>query len=450
MNVVSQAVFVFVLVSTRECFAVPAPDPLDYLPALGYLRSVLHLSTGFLEELQLDPSVPQTYDVSEMIKKVHSTLTDTEQAVEITWQQLEMPGSLHMQHLADGLRSIQRSLGETNFRFPEYYRRENVSQEMDLLKLAMSEQLDRVSFTRTEFALSDLRELNGFLTGATSQAMTATMAVFLIASVEKLTGYLNLIVLPSHVETTELKDLLDIGVRVRAYDQLYAGALRNGSEPFQRAAMEGRQLVYTMLNMSLDLPENVKQAATEFTGQVDSFVDTSIVEMLLTKNAADEKFGEVLQNIVYTSYGLLSTGLAMMRPLPQHVLCVRDVLPRAQTIAGTNLMSIALCSNDASAILYDSVMEFREQIRLLQHRTFQQLHKAVGCSGNCASVYNATVDLFNASTAEVRGFSTDFEPHRIRLLGCLSDRYEIVMAEVLDISYNFNQCVKLSKLELFD
>uniref|UniRef100_A0A182NEV1 Uncharacterized protein n=1 Tax=Anopheles dirus TaxID=7168 RepID=A0A182NEV1_9DIPT len=404
-------------------------------------------------ELRLDSTVPPTYDVSEMIQKVHTSLIDVQEAAGIALEHLELPGPLHMQHLAEALRRIQRALGETNFRFPEYYHQQNVSQEMELLKRTMGEQLDRVEFVRDEFASSDLRELNGFLTSATSQAMTATMAVFLISSVEKLTGYLNLLVLPSHVETTELKDLLDIGVRVRAYDQMYSVALRNGSEPFIRAAMEGSQLVYSMLNMSANLPEDVQQAATEFSGQVDSFVQTTIGDMQVTKYAADEKFGEVLQNIVYTSYGLLSSGLAMMRPFPQHVFCVRDLLPRAQTIAGTSLMSIALCSNDASSILYDSAMEFREKIRHLQHRTFEQLHKAVGCSSSsdsdCTSVYKETVDLFNASAAEVRGFSTDFEPHRIQLLGCLSDRYETVMAKVMNLSVNFNKCVKLSKPDLF-
>ncbi|XP_053666729.1 uncharacterized protein LOC128715837 [Anopheles marshallii] len=445
-----KSVLVFVLVCLSGCSAAPAFEPLDYLPTLEYLRNVLRFSILSLSEVKPDTTLPLTVNISQTLSQVSLAFTNAlETADKITKLLQTQDIARNTQPLGENLQQINSYLNEINIHFPEYYRKENASQELELLERYMSEHLLRVDFKTNVLQLSDLREINSFLTGATSHVMSTTMAVFLISSVEKLQHYLKVLFLPPHMEATELKDLHDVTQIVRSYHLLYGAALRTASERYLREASDGRQLLQSMLGTLQHLPEDLQKAVAEFANQVDNFIQTGLGDLQSIESKADNRFGELLQNMLYSSYGLVSSGMAKLRPFPQHVQCVRDLVPRAHTVAALSLTSVALCSNEATTPLYDATMLYHDKIRHLQHEIFDQLQKVGACdklqTGSCSSVYDETVTLVNTNADVVKHFTIDFEPYREQLFSCLTSRYEIVMAKVLDMSLNFDKCVKTTK-----
>uniref|UniRef100_A0A182WGY0 Uncharacterized protein n=1 Tax=Anopheles minimus TaxID=112268 RepID=A0A182WGY0_9DIPT len=326
---------------------------------------------------------------------------------------------------------------------------EIASQELELMRRYMSEHLKRVDFKKATLTLEDLRAINSFLTDATSHVMSTTVAVFLISSVEKLQYYLKVLFLPPHMEATELKDLHDITQIVRSYHELYGAALRTASERFLQKASDGRQLLQSMLGTSELLPEGLRKGVTEFSNHVDNFIQAGLDDLQAVEYRAENRFGEALQNILYTSYGLVSSGMGMLRPYIRHLQCVRELVPRAHTVAALSLNSVSLCSNEATTPLYDATMMYHERIRELQHQIYQQLQKVEACTKleaeNCSSVYDEAMILINTNADVVKNFKIDFEPYREQLLSCMTSKLEIEMAKVLDMSLNFDKCVKIYK-----
>ncbi|XP_052894300.1 uncharacterized protein LOC128301729 [Anopheles moucheti] len=445
-----KSVLVFVLVCLGGCSAAPAFDPLDYLPTLEYLRNVLRFSLLSLSEVKPDTTLPLTLNITQTLGKVNSSFTNAlEAADKITILLQAQDISRNMQPLAENLHQINSYLNETNIPFPEYYRKENASQELELLERNMSEHLMRIDFLKDTLQLGDLREINSFLTGATSHVMSTTMAVFLISSVEKLQHYLKVLFLPPHMEATELKDLHDVTQIARSYHMLYGAALRSASGRFLREASDGGQLLRSMLGTLQHLPDDLHTAVAEFSSQVDNFIQTGLGDLQSIESKADNRFGEVLQNMLYTSYGLVSSGMAKLRPFPLHLQCVRDLVPRAHTVGAISLMSVALCSNEATTALYDATMVYHDRVRQLQHEIFDQLQQVRDCAklenGSCFTVYDETVTVINTNAGLVKHFAIDFEPYREQLLSCLTSKYEIMTAKVLDMSLKFDKCVKTTK-----
>uniref|UniRef100_A0A8W7P7L8 Uncharacterized protein n=1 Tax=Anopheles coluzzii TaxID=1518534 RepID=A0A8W7P7L8_ANOCL len=252
--------------------------------------------------------------------------------------------------------------------------------------------------------------------------------------------YLRAIFFPPDMEATALKELQAIGQLVRSYNQLYGAALRTASTRFQDEASQGRQLFRTMLGTAEHLPESVKNAPEQFYDQVDNFIRTTLEDLQSTTRKGNDRFGEVVQNILYTSYGLHSSGMEMLRPYVRHYECVLNLVPRTQTVAGASLGSVALCSNEATAPLYDSTMVYRQKIGHLQREIFEGLQTAIACTdGDCSLVYSETVDLIKASTDAVKAFTVDLAPYREQLLSCISSKYEVEMVQVLDMSANFDK-----------
>uniref|UniRef100_A0A182PDE5 Protein TsetseEP domain-containing protein n=1 Tax=Anopheles epiroticus TaxID=199890 RepID=A0A182PDE5_9DIPT len=438
------------LVCTGGCLTASRPslNPLDYLPTLEYLRNVLRLSARSLSEVTLEPKLPLAVNVSQLLSSVRSSLNDAQQAADTITEVLESQNTTLVQQLSQALQNINRSLCESDFHFPEYYRQENVSKEMNLLKLTMSEHLSRVDFQKDTLEYSDVREINAFLTGATSQAMSATTAVHIIASVEKLSYYLKVYFFPPHMETATLKELQDMNLLSRSYNQLFGATLQTASRRFLDQATQGRQLLRTVLESSSSLPESAKNATELFSNQVDDFIHKTLGDLQTTVIKGNERFGEVVQNILYTSFGLLSSGIKTVRPYLRHYQCVQNLVPQMQTHAGASLGSVALCFNEATTPLYDATMVFHERIGHLQHETFDALQGAVACNesaGNCSSVYKETEDLIRANSEAVMAFTVDLEPFRVKLHSCLTSRYEVQMAKVLDMSVHFEKCIKSFK-----
>uniref|UniRef100_A0A182R9R4 Protein TsetseEP domain-containing protein n=1 Tax=Anopheles funestus TaxID=62324 RepID=A0A182R9R4_ANOFN len=441
----SKAVLVVVLVCLSECLATPAYDPLDYLPTLEYLRNVLRFSILSFSEVKPDTSLPLTLDITPTVRNVsHSFTNALEAADKITDLVNTQDISHNIQPLVEQLQQINSSFYEAYIHYPEYYRKENASQELELLKRNMSEHLKRLNFKTDTLQLGDLREINSFLTDAASQAMSTTVAVFLMSSVEKLQHYLKVLFFPPHMEASELKELHDITQVVRSYHELYGAALRTASERFLREASDGRELL-----QSANLPEALQKAVTEFSDQVDNFIQTGLSDLQSVQYKADNRFGEVLQNILYTSYGLVSSGMGMLRPFIKHLQCVRDLVPRAHTVAAISLLSVSLCSNEATTPLYDATMVYHDKIRQLHHEIFEQLQKVDACAKlnteSCSSVYDETLTVINTNVEVVQSFTIDFEPYRNQLLNCLTLKYETQMAKVLDMSLTFDKCVKTTK-----
>ena len=54
------------------------------------------------------------------------------------------------------------------------------------------------------------------------------------------------------------------------------------------------------------------------------------------------------------------------------------------------------------------------------------------------------MDLIKSSTDAVKAFTVDLAPYREQLLSCISSKYEVEMVQVLDMSANFDKCVKMS------
>uniref|UniRef100_A0A182MUS1 Protein TsetseEP domain-containing protein n=1 Tax=Anopheles culicifacies TaxID=139723 RepID=A0A182MUS1_9DIPT len=445
-----KAVLVFVLVSFSGCLTVPVSDPLDYLPTLEYLRNVLRFSILSLSQVKPDPALPLTLDIPQTLRNVSHSFTNAQAAVEKISELLQTQDmSSNMEMLAENLQQINCSFSEVNIHYPEYYRKENGSQELDLLRRNMSEHLKRVDFKKPSLAFDDLREINSFLTDATSHVMSTTVAVFLISSVEQLEYYLRVVYFPPHMEAMELKDLHDTTQIVRSYHELYRAALRTASERFLQKASAGRQLLKSVPVTSTSLPEDLHKGVAEFSNHVDNFIRTGLEDLQSVEYRTDNRFGEALQNILYTSYGLVSSGMAMLHPYVRHLQCVRELIPRSHTVAALSLMSVSLCSNEATTTLYDTTMMYHEKIRELQYQIFEQLQKVGACTkleaGNCSSVYDETMRLINANIEEVKQFKIDFEPYREQLLNCQTSKYEIEMAKVLEMSLNFDECVKTSK-----
>uniref|UniRef100_A0A182KAH8 Uncharacterized protein n=1 Tax=Anopheles christyi TaxID=43041 RepID=A0A182KAH8_9DIPT len=420
---------------TGRCLTAPSPiDPLVYLPTLEYLRNVLRLSTLSLSEVKLETNLPLAYKVSQPLNSVRDSLNEAQKATEKIVELFEAKDTFPMHQLAEALHKIQHSLCETDFHFPVYIRNENVSQEMDQLKRTMSEHLRRIEFQTDTLKFGELREIDSFLVGATSQAMFATAAVHVIASVEKVEYYLKAFYFPPHMEETALKELQDIGQLVRAYDELYTVALRSSAKRFLEEASEGRQLLYTLLGTAPALPERVKTATEEFLNRVDNFIHTVLGELQTIKGKGNDRFGEVVQNTLYTAFGLLSSGLEMLRPNVRNYQCVLNMVPQTHTVAGISLGSVALCSNVATTPLYDSTMVYRQKADLLRREVFEQLQKAVACNGgegNCSSVYSETVELITSHTDTVKAFTVDLQPYREQLLSCLTTKYEVEMGKRL-------------------
>uniref|UniRef100_A0A182S7X7 Uncharacterized protein n=1 Tax=Anopheles maculatus TaxID=74869 RepID=A0A182S7X7_9DIPT len=390
-----KAVHVFMLVCMSGCLASPVPDSLDYLPTLAYLRAVLRFSTNSLSELKVDSTLPLEFDISRALSNVRQLLANTQKAAEQIVNLLQAKDTFsNMQLLNETLHQMHQSLWNPDFHFPEYFRKEYASLELELLNRTMNEHLARVDFNKETLEFNDLREINSFLTGATSQAMSATVAVLLISTVEKLQYYLKVLLLPNSMEAMELQNLQDINQLVRSYHQLYGAALNVASNRYLREVAEGAQQLQSMIH-SLEYPQDdLKKAATQFSDQVDIFFQTALSDLQTMEQNADVRFAEVLQNIFYTSYGLVSSGMGMLRPYVRHIRCVRELVPRAQTVAGA---------------------------------------------------YNETLDIIDANTDVVKSFVVDIEPYRLQLFGCLTSRYEIEMAKVLDMAYNFDKCVKITK-----
>uniref|UniRef100_A0A182U2X0 Protein TsetseEP domain-containing protein n=1 Tax=Anopheles melas TaxID=34690 RepID=A0A182U2X0_9DIPT len=442
-----RVLLVLVLVCTGGCLTAPLPDPLGYLPTLEYLRNVLRVSVHSLSEVTLETQLPLTYNVSEALHSVRGSLNVAHNATKTITELFQANDTFQMQQLAEALDEIQQSLCDSEFRFPEYFKKESATPDMKQLKHTMSEHLKKVQFEKDTLEFDDLRAINNFLSGATSQAMVATVAVHIVSSVEKLEYYLRAIFFPPDMEATALKELQAIGQLVRSYYQLYGAALRTASTRFQDEASQGRQLFRAMLGTGAPehLPESVKNAPEEFYDQVDNFIRTTLEDLQSTTRKGNDRFGEIVQNILYTSYGLHSSGMEMLRPYVRHYECVLNLVPRTQTVAGASLGSVALCSNEATATLYDSTMVYRQKIGHLQREIFEGLQTAIACTdGDCSLVYNETVDLMNASTDAVKAFTVDLAPYREQLLSCLSSKYEVEMVQVLDMSANFDKCVKMS------
>lgn len=365
------------------------PDPLDYLPTLEYLRNVLRVSAHSLSEVTLETQLPLTYNVSEALHSVRGSLNVAQNATKTITELFQANDTFQMQQLAEALDEIQQSLCDSEFRFPEYFGKESATPDMKQLKHTMSEHLKKVQFEKDTLEFDDLRAINNFLSGATSQAMVATVAVHIVSSVEKLEYYLRAIFFPPDMEATALKELQAIGQLVRSYNQLYGAALRTASTRFQDEASQGRQLVRTMVGTGAPehLPESVKNAPEEFYDQVDNFIRTTLEDLQSTTRKGNDRFGEVVQNILYTSYGLHSSGMEMLRPYVRHYECVLNLVPRTQTVAGASLGSVALCSNEATAPLYDSTMVYRQKIGHLQREIFEGLQTAIACTdGDCSLV----------------------------------------------------------------
>ncbi|XP_035914846.1 uncharacterized protein LOC118513334 [Anopheles stephensi] len=445
-----KAVLVLMLVCISGCLARPVPDSLDYLPTLEYLRAVLRFSTYSLADVEVDTTLPLDFDVARALSNVRQSLSNAQEAAEKVVEFLQAKDTFSdMQSLGETLQQLHQSLWGLDFHYPDYFQKENAFQEKEILNHTESVHLARVDFSKETLQFNDLREINSFLSEATGQAMSVTVTVLLLSTVEKVQYYLKVILLPTSMEAEELKNLQDINQLVRSYHQLYGGALNSASNRYLREVAEGAQQLQSMIR-SLDYPgEDLKKAVTEFSNQVDNFFQTALAELQTIEQNVDDRFAEVLQNIFYTSYGLVSSGMGMLRPYVQHIQCVRELVPRAQTVAGVSLMSVSLCSNEATIPLYNATMVYHEKISQLQHQIFEQLENLEACTkldtGRCSSVYDETLGVVNAHTDVVKTYKVNFEPYRVQLFGCLTSRYEIEMAKVLDMSYKFDKCVKTTK-----
>ncbi|XP_050077763.1 uncharacterized protein LOC126564713 [Anopheles maculipalpis] len=445
-----KAVLVFVLVYITGCLARPLPDSLDYLPTLEYLRAVVRFSTYSLSEVTVDPVLKLEFDVSRALSNVSQALSNTEEAAEKIVKLLQAKDTFSdMQLLGETLQEMHQGLMDPDFHFPEYLEKENAFQEMELLNRTMSEHLSRVDFKKPTLDFNDLREINSFLTGATSQVMSSTVALLSISTVEKLQYYLKVLQLPDSMEAIELKNLQDINQLVRSYHQLYGAALNVASQRYLREVADGARQLQSMIR-SLAFPrESLEQAAAQFSNRVDNFFQTALGDLQTMEQKADDRFAEVLQHIFYTSYGLVSSGMGMLRPYVRHIECVRELVPRAQTVAGVSLMSVSLCSNRATTTLYDATMVYHDKISQFQNQILAQLQMLEACAKldgeSCSTVYNETLENINANTDAVKNFAVDFEPYRVQLFSCFTSRYEIEMAKVLDMAYNFDKCVKMTR-----
>uniref|UniRef100_A0A182ILT9 Uncharacterized protein n=1 Tax=Anopheles atroparvus TaxID=41427 RepID=A0A182ILT9_ANOAO len=452
MNVKLFSVVVFLLAYPGESLTErPAFGALDYLPGLEYFLQVLRSSSQSLAHVELDATLWLPASVSKMLDNARVALRSATLAAQNISAVLGQEEAMEVKPLVTALHAIRSSLCETDFHFPEYFYNQTVAEEIEQLKSSLSEQVDSVpleGLVRESSVGWDLQLVNGVLTRATSVAMSTTLVVRQIVAVEQMKASLKLLFIPAKLDETVLQDLLDIGSQARSYNGMYREKLNSGSETFLRVATGGNLVLQSVLTSSPGLPQTVRDAVVAFTSEVLRFTQHSLAELQSTTNAADATFDELFQSTLYAAYGLESSAMAMLRPLPRNMACVRVFLPLAHTLAGTRLASFALCNNEASGLLYQQGMQYREQLRQLQQNAFDQLQVAQACDpANCHAVHAETTGLFNAMTETVQGFAPDFDTYRGLLFDCINGKAEATLASVIDLAYNFNHCVRLREAE---
>ncbi|KFB39130.1 hypothetical protein ZHAS_00006459 [Anopheles sinensis] len=453
MKIKLLSIVVLLFSYSRECTSErTAFEALEYQPSLEYFLKVLKFSSESLARVEFDPTVRLPSSVPKMLDSARHALGNTTLAAQSMSDALGQGGStFQVRSLLNALHSIRGSLCQTDFHFPEYFYNQSLAEEFKQLKSTIDEQVDSLPVERSLSRSSggwDMKLVNSIVTSASSLVMITTLVTRQIVGVEQMNANMKKLFIPSNIDQAVLQDLLEIGSHARSYNGLYREALNSGSTLFLGVASDGYRVLQSMLSTSTEVPKSLRDAVEEFTAEVLHLTQGSMAELQSTTNEADAKFTELFQNIMYASYGLESSALGMLHPLPRNMICVRSFLPIAHTLAGAQLTSLSLCNNEASLFLYEQVLQYRDQLRRLQQNAFDQLKVAVGCdASNCHAVYTETTNFFQAVTAAIKDFTPDLNTYHTRLFDCLNGKSETAMAKIVDMAMTFNYCVQRREAE---
>ncbi|XP_035774802.1 uncharacterized protein LOC118457374 isoform X2 [Anopheles albimanus] len=420
---------------------------LEYVPSLDYLRSVLRVSSESVRSAIVNPSLKLAYDVSKMANLMGYVLRNVTQASDVIATSLGEWSESNVRPLSDALHAVRHSLAEVDLIYPEYYRGQALVQELNHLKGLMEEQLDSLELKGHGMVRGELQLINSFLTVASSLVIANTLVLQEVYEIERTKVFLSQLFIPSELESTVLHDLLVIGARTNEYDQLYSNAFNSESERFLRFTTEGGQLLQTVVNGAPALPANLQRAVTEFNSQVDSFVQYATSELQEVRHVLQARAAKAFDDTIQSGYGVQASGMAMLRPYPRNLLCVRHMLPTIKTIVGSHLISIALCSNELTDFIYEQAIEYRDTVRQLEQQALAKLQMAAACTtAACDPVYSDALEFLVASTEKVRTFAPAIDTYQNLLLTCVNGKAQGAMSQLIEEIVGFNKCLAARKV----
>ncbi|ETN60763.1 hypothetical protein AND_007607 [Anopheles darlingi] len=438
------------LCTTSECYSA-APllfSHLEYVPSLDYLRSVLSVSTASVQSVIVNPSLTLAYDVPKSVTLMGYVLRNVTQATDVIATSLGDWSESKVRPLSDALHAIRHSLAEMDFMYPEYYRGQTLDQELNHLKGLMEEQLDGFVLEGPALVRGQLQLINSFLTLASSHVIANTLVLHEVYEIERTKVFLSQLFIPSELESTVLNDLLSIGSRTSAYDQLYSTTFNRESEFFLRISTEGGEQLRAVLNGAPALPAKIQRAVAVFNEQVDNFVQHATRELQDVRNVLQERLAKAVADTIQTGYGVQASGMTMLRPLPRNLPCVRHMLPTIKSIVGSRLISISLCSNELTDFIYEQAIEYRDTVRQLEQIALAKLQIAAACTdaASCDAIYSDAHDFLRFGTEKVRDFAPDIDTYENLLLTCVNGKAQGAMSQLIEETVAFNKCIAARKV----